>query len=290
MKAIKGTGIYAITNTVNGKTYIGSTQRGFNHRWNTHLSVLRRGLSDSKHLQSAWNKYGEAAFQFSIVEVVDDASVILEREQYWIDVWRARQQSYNLADAAGPDGKKTASAALRAAGGVSKVKTYRVPLLAPDGTRYEEITNLRAFCQEHGLHEPTMRRLIMKQALNNHRGWRRADEEQTTREQAISRAMKKRLQDPGLRAKVGATAKAKMDDPDFKAHCTAALRTPEAMERARIAAIRNTYRFIAPDGTEHTVTDLRSFCQEHGLSLSSMAALHRINTNLKSCKGWKKAT
>lgn len=89
------TGIYQILNVVNGKFYIGKS-KNILKRWHNHRSKLRRNLSKSPYLQAAWNKYGETAFEFIIVEicVCDD----LEKcEQYWIDKLGAcdRELGYN---------------------------------------------------------------------------------------------------------------------------------------------------------------------------------------------------
>lgn len=58
--------VYAIENTVNGGRYIGST---INHksRWSVHRSTLRKGKHHSFILQKAWDKYGEAAFEFKVL-------------------------------------------------------------------------------------------------------------------------------------------------------------------------------------------------------------------------------
>jgi group I intron endonuclease len=70
-------------NKVNGKRYIGSTIN-FRKRKNTHLSNLRTKTHHSPKLQNAWNKYGEEAFEFLILEEVKDGVNLLEREQWWI--------------------------------------------------------------------------------------------------------------------------------------------------------------------------------------------------------------
>jgi len=59
-------GIYKITNTVNGKFYIGSSQ-DIERRWRDHRSTLNHNKHHTAHLQSAWNKYGEESFSFSII-------------------------------------------------------------------------------------------------------------------------------------------------------------------------------------------------------------------------------
>jgi group I intron endonuclease len=84
-------GIYRITNTINGKCYIGSTVN-FNSRWSHHKANLNKGKHHSRHLQKAWNKYGESVFVFSILETcaIDELS---QREQHYIDL---HKPEYNM--------------------------------------------------------------------------------------------------------------------------------------------------------------------------------------------------
>lgn len=60
--------VYAIENTMNGHRYIGSTT-DYKRRWHTHRSSLRKGKHHSFILQRAWDKYGEAAFDFKLLVV-----------------------------------------------------------------------------------------------------------------------------------------------------------------------------------------------------------------------------
>lgn len=76
-------GIYQIRNLVNGKRYIGSTAK-IGLRWKAHVSLLRRGVHRSVHLQSSWNKHGEESFEFSILEFCC-VEQLLVREQYLLD-------------------------------------------------------------------------------------------------------------------------------------------------------------------------------------------------------------
>lgn len=73
-------GIYAITNVVNGNLYIGQTGECFQRRYWHHRWKLRNKQHDNGHLQAAFNKYGEDAFIFEVLEVVDDVSALDERE------------------------------------------------------------------------------------------------------------------------------------------------------------------------------------------------------------------
>ena len=58
--------IYQIKNLVNGKLYIGQTIN-YKSRKEKHLSLLRRNDHHNPYLQKAYNKYGEDAFEFSIL-------------------------------------------------------------------------------------------------------------------------------------------------------------------------------------------------------------------------------
>lgn len=77
-------GIYAIVNAINGRIYIGSAS-DLGHRWSSHISLLKLDKHPNRYLQSSYKKYGEASFDFKIVEVIDKKEKLLEREQYWID-------------------------------------------------------------------------------------------------------------------------------------------------------------------------------------------------------------
>lgn len=94
-------GIYRILNKFNGNVYIGQVHanKGHKRRWIEHVYALRRNTHYNKHLQSAWNKYGEDAFVFEMVEEISDEGQLDFVEQRWINqTWNF---SYNIQPTAG---------------------------------------------------------------------------------------------------------------------------------------------------------------------------------------------
>ena len=94
MKA-KISGIYYIKNIVNGKLYVGQSIN-VHARLSRHKTDLRVGR-DSKHLQRAYDKYGEDHFEFALfMECPIDELDFWEK--YYIAEWRTQDEcfGYNL--------------------------------------------------------------------------------------------------------------------------------------------------------------------------------------------------
>jgi len=96
MIKIQNSGIYRIENTKTRKVYIGQAKK-LRTRCLNHVSALKRGTHDNNYLQRAWDKYNEEDFVFSVLEECS-LQLLANREQYWIDFYRAadRQYGYNL--------------------------------------------------------------------------------------------------------------------------------------------------------------------------------------------------
>jgi len=95
------TGIYQITNILNGKHYIGSSI-DVNFRYKAHLSKLRNNNHPNSKFQNAVNKYGLDKFQFQILEecAYDELLII---EQLYINK-ADKNMLYNLTYVAGAGG------------------------------------------------------------------------------------------------------------------------------------------------------------------------------------------
>lgn len=88
--------IYSILNKINGKIYVGQTIQGF-QRFKKHKYELNHGKHPNKHFQSAWDKYGEDAFEFNVLEHCSKED-LNDNEDWWINYFDSTnpQKGYNL--------------------------------------------------------------------------------------------------------------------------------------------------------------------------------------------------
>ena len=93
----KISGIYSIVHIESGRPYVGSALDIYK-RWSEHKSELTYNYHDNQRLQNFWNKYGEEAFEFKILELVSDPVFLLSREQYWMDKLEShnRDKGFNI--------------------------------------------------------------------------------------------------------------------------------------------------------------------------------------------------
>ena len=103
MKAIMSCGVYAIINVLTEIMYVGSSVE-IENRWygsQGHFTLLLKGDHDNSYLQAAFNKYGEEAFTFEILELTSkNKKKRLEREQYWMNLV-GFENLYNISPIAG---------------------------------------------------------------------------------------------------------------------------------------------------------------------------------------------
>ncbi len=74
-------GIYTITNLLNGKMYVGYALN-LSKRWDKHKSELKYKRHRNKHLQNAWDLYGESIFKFEVLEYWD-REYLPSMEHWW---------------------------------------------------------------------------------------------------------------------------------------------------------------------------------------------------------------
>lgn len=94
-------GVYKITCATNGKIYIGSALN-LRRRKASHFRQLHKNKHENLYLQRAFNKYGEDAFTFEVLELVLIPEMLTAREQYWFDKLRPfDKRGFNILSKAG---------------------------------------------------------------------------------------------------------------------------------------------------------------------------------------------
>ena len=185
--------IYNIINTINGAVYVGSTVRqNPSKRWWRHTKDLRSNIHHSRHLQRAWNKYGERVFKFLIVQDNIDDSIVLVEEQKHLDNRKLNFPSnlnYNECWVAGncvgrKFSQKTIQKLKLSHLGIKPSKDTKLkqslvwdskcktPYSFTDetGVIHSNIKNLRRFSREHSL-EPNCLKRLHTGKLKTYRGW-----------------------------------------------------------------------------------------------------------------------
>lgn len=89
--------IYAIVNNVTRDMYVGSAV-AVSRRWAAHMCNLRKGKHHCEHLQNAYRKYGPDAFDWEIVQFVENKEELINHEQFWIDFFRPVYNKRKIAD------------------------------------------------------------------------------------------------------------------------------------------------------------------------------------------------
>jgi len=90
--------IYKITNTFNGKIYVGQTIRKVQTRWNEHKSHANKGHTNNA-LSNAIRKYPAEYWAVETLEIVDEI-ISNDREKYWINLFKSNIKGigYNLTE------------------------------------------------------------------------------------------------------------------------------------------------------------------------------------------------
>ena len=231
------TGVYQIKNRLTGQVYVGSASTSLAGRISNHRWCLEHGVHDNSYLQRAYNKYGRAAFVFSVLEKCSPA-LCVKREQYWMDRLGAadRSRGYNLAPTAGSMfGYRHTEADKRRIAEITKERMARPEVRA----------NVKAG-QARRVANPLLA-VKVSAGLKKHYAQPGALE-----------ACRRRKQDPEYRAKLSAASKKRMNRPEVKAKTSAAFKTywADPAHRSKLKA-QITSRWADPEARARLCAGMR---------------------------------
>lgn len=86
--------IYIIENKNSGKFYIGRTNNPAARR-RGHFSELRRGIHGNPRLQASFNKHGEQAFEFKVVDRAPEALIEAKEAEWFAAFDQDKEHLYN---------------------------------------------------------------------------------------------------------------------------------------------------------------------------------------------------
>lgn len=267
-------GVYEIRCLPNKKFYIGSAVN-LRERWRNHIYTLNLGKHRNIHLQNAWNKYGEAAFIFTILQLVEK-NILLQTEQVWIDKTHCtdRKIGLNLYPIAGSPGETHA-------------QVWR-GFVDPEGAEVV-IYNLAEFCRKHELSAPAMMRLAKgKSKLKGHQGW---SHKNSIRRRDYVKTYEGFIDPEGkIVAAITNMAAFCRESGLEKSHMLAVMRGRICTHRgwthinSRKPIIKIHTGYINPEGQNVDIINLAGFCKENGLQVMHMHDIRKGKR--KSHKGW----
>lgn len=92
--------IYLVTNSINGKMYVGQTIKTPTKRWNEHCSEAKI-CRDDNYFHNAIRKYGKDAFTVKVLESNIPKNMLNDRESFWIAKYKTFGNGYNLTSGGG---------------------------------------------------------------------------------------------------------------------------------------------------------------------------------------------
>ena len=90
----KVSGVYTITNTVNGKIYVGESINVF-QKLRVHRSDLKANRHTNNRLQNSFNKYGIKNFKFELLEE-HNPEFIKSFENYWANLLNSHNPKFGF--------------------------------------------------------------------------------------------------------------------------------------------------------------------------------------------------
>ena len=148
---MKSCGLYKVTNIKNGKFYIGSSTN-IEIRWKNHKAALRNNHHINKHLQSAWNKYGEEVFLF---EIIKKTKKLKKEEQKLLNEYVGSKDCYNKSmDATSPmrnrkHSESTLKTMSRQRRGTKKSEEWKRKIRESNIKTWSKLTTSSKFMSKH---------------------------------------------------------------------------------------------------------------------------------------------
>jgi group I intron endonuclease len=87
--------VYQITNMLTGDFYIGSAQSFARREWQ-HRYALKRNEHKNPHMQASWNKHGEEAFVFEVLEDVAEGEDVFTVENKYLHKHVGQHNCFNV--------------------------------------------------------------------------------------------------------------------------------------------------------------------------------------------------
>lgn len=189
-------GIYMIKNLVNSKIYIGQSVR-IKQRWHDHRKHLRAGNHYNIHLQSAWNKYGEDNFEFSIVKICPEEELD-DLEIYYVDYYNSMNKNYGYNMNSGGSQFRDITEEIREKlriSGTGKNNPNSKPVISLEDNKIYESINMAA--TQLGLQPATIYRVCtLKKYTTGGKHWMYLKDYENATKEYIDELLKKK--DPGL--------------------------------------------------------------------------------------------
>jgi group I intron endonuclease len=231
-------GIYIITCTPTSKIYIGSSVN-IRNRCREHRGILRKGKHHSRHLQNAWNKYGEENFVFDVLHPCDEGDLMVFEQWYLDTLCPYGKRGFNIAkNAQAPamglevslETRKKLSESTKAFWSTPEGRAKKKA--ASTGRIMTDETKEKIAAKQRGVPKPPDRVEKVRQAMIG----KKASLE--TREKMRRSQLGKKM-------------------------------SPESIART-IAGLNKHYIVTTPEGEEIEVFGLAEFCRIHGLNRGNM--------------------
>jgi group I intron endonuclease len=87
--------VYKLTNSINGKCYIGISSRAVDVRWMEHVARMRSGERKSNRLYTALAKYGPENFKIEVIAYAFSEEEVRALETHYIKKFNSYLKGYN---------------------------------------------------------------------------------------------------------------------------------------------------------------------------------------------------